>query len=143
METVYIEICGDYRQKKCSQNPGHVFQPAKIANFQKLMHKSDVDRDTEYEEKVDGSVHVEGDALVGQHVNKGHVGIENGAEKTNRGKQDIDPLAAAPKNGKGGKPEEDRKTEKRRKNVQKRGKGCMWHGVSSAGKNYPAIFVEK
>ena len=95
METADVEIGGNDGQKSDAEEPGRDLQPTPAADAQKGVHEPDVDGNAEDEEEMDHPVDAEGEALVGQNGNKGHVGVEEGAKKTDAGKQDVRPLPPA------------------------------------------------
>ena len=71
----------------------------------------------EDEEEMEGPVNAKGESFVGHNGNKGHVGIEEGAEEAYAGKQEVRPSPSAPQNRDQGKAKQDDKSQKRRNDV--------------------------
>ncbi len=60
--------------------------------------------------------------LIGQNGNKGHVGIEKGAEEADTGKQDVRPFPSALQERDQGEAKQDDKSQKRRDDISP---GCL------------------
>ena len=111
MEPAEVEIGGNDGQKSDAEQPSRDLQPTSAADAQKYMHEPNVDGDAENEEEMDRPVNAEGELLVGQNGNKGHVGVEEGAEETDAGKQDVRPLPSASQKRDQGKAKQDNKSQ--------------------------------
>ena len=86
IESVEIEIAGYDSQEEDAAQPCDNLQPSSAPDTHKRMHKSDVNRNTEHEEEVNGSVNEKGEPFFRKDGNKGYVGVEDGSQETDAGK---------------------------------------------------------
>jgi len=78
------------------------------------MHELDIDGQAEDKNNIGETVNHDSQSFIGNQIHQGHVGVDQGAHETDRGKQKVGGISSAPEDGKEGQARQDKEAEHRR-----------------------------